>query len=158
MPSYKHLINQAHVDGIERVNVVCIIRNERNEFLICQRSATKQFYPNVWHVPGGAVEEGEDPEQTIQREMQEELDVQVLDSALVPIDFEYLHGDKRARNLTFDVLITGTIHLNEENQAWEFMSPEKAMRFLSPTFETFNKMVTDYVTQTTTSAIFPASN
>jgi len=43
--------------------------------LLGQRAPTRVFYPNVWDVFGGHIERGEQPDQTLVRELQEELDI-----------------------------------------------------------------------------------
>jgi len=43
--------------------------------LLGQRSPTRSFYPGVWDIFGGHIEPGEQPEQTLIRELQEELGI-----------------------------------------------------------------------------------
>ena len=50
-----------------------IIRSQR--ILLGQRSAMREFYPGVWDVFGGHVEPGAGYEQTLIRELQEEIDI-----------------------------------------------------------------------------------
>src|SRR5215211_3950590 len=50
-----------------------IIQSQR--ILLGQRSATREFYPDVWDVFGGHMEPGEGQEQTLVRELQEELGI-----------------------------------------------------------------------------------
>jgi 8-oxo-dGTP diphosphatase len=46
-----------------------------NRILLGKRSASRAFYPNVWDVFGGHIEPGEQPDQTLVRELQEELGI-----------------------------------------------------------------------------------
>ncbi|MER7363468.1 NUDIX hydrolase [Nonomuraea wenchangensis] len=39
----------------------------------CHRSAGRRWYPDVWDLPGGHVEDGEDPKESLVRELREEL-------------------------------------------------------------------------------------
>lgn len=50
-----------------------IIRS--GKILLGLRSAGRKFYPNVWDVFGGHVEPGEEHDQTLFRELQEELGI-----------------------------------------------------------------------------------
>jgi 8-oxo-dGTP diphosphatase len=50
-----------------------IVRSHR--ILLGHRAARRTFYPNVWDVFGGHVEPGEGHEQTLVRELQEELGI-----------------------------------------------------------------------------------
>src|SRR5688572_22955791 len=55
--------------------VVAALIVESQMILLGQRSPTRAFYPNVWDVFGGHLEAGEQPHQTLVRELQEELDI-----------------------------------------------------------------------------------
>ena len=51
-----------------------VIRNKKNQILIMSRKNKKTFR-NCWEFPGGKVGNGELPEQTAIRELQEELNI-----------------------------------------------------------------------------------
>ncbi|WP_129731291.1 MULTISPECIES: (deoxy)nucleoside triphosphate pyrophosphohydrolase [Bacillaceae] len=52
--------------------VGAVIFNETDDILCALRSPEMDL-PNLWEFPGGKVEEGEQPEDTLSREIQEEL-------------------------------------------------------------------------------------
>ncbi len=54
--------------------VAAIIVRE-NQILLGQRSPNRAFYPDVWDVFGGHIEPDEQPDQTMIRELQEELGI-----------------------------------------------------------------------------------
>ena len=78
--------------------------------LLGRRSATRRFYPDVWDVFGGHVEPGEQPHQTLVRELQEEL-------GITPTQWTFLetfrlslapHDNGRSDELTVHLyLVTG---------------------------------------------------
>ncbi|WP_105614722.1 (deoxy)nucleoside triphosphate pyrophosphohydrolase [Vallitalea okinawensis] len=58
----------------KKIKVVCaIIENPHTEILCALRSLQMPL-PNTWEFPGGKVEEGENLQQAIEREIKEELD------------------------------------------------------------------------------------
>ena len=50
-----------------------IVKSDR--ILLGHRSEQRAFYPNVWDVFGGHMEPGEQPEETLVRELQEEVGI-----------------------------------------------------------------------------------
>ena len=48
---------------------------EGDRILLGRRSPDRAFYPDVWDVFGGHIEPGEQPEQTLIREVEEELGI-----------------------------------------------------------------------------------
>ena len=59
------------------IQVVCAIILNQNKILITQRSE-KMKLPLKWEFPGGKLEEGENEEEAIIREIKEELNIEIL--------------------------------------------------------------------------------
>ncbi len=60
----------------EKVNICAGgILCKENKILLGKRSAHRSFYPDVWDIIGGHGVSNETPEQTLARELKEELDV-----------------------------------------------------------------------------------
>jgi len=57
--------------------VVAGILRDGDKVLLCHRHPQRQWYPNVWDLPGGHVEPGEQPVEALVRELLEELAVVV---------------------------------------------------------------------------------
>ncbi|AKL94815.1 ADP-ribose pyrophosphatase [Clostridium aceticum] len=56
--------------------VAAIIKNQEEEILIAKRKEGKVL-AGFWEFPGGKVEEGEEPEISLQRELLEEMNLQI---------------------------------------------------------------------------------
>ncbi|MEM7337235.1 MAG: NUDIX domain-containing protein [Actinomycetota bacterium] len=52
--------------------------------LLCHRHPDRQWYPDVWDLPGGHIDDGEAPSDALRRELQEELGVSVDLSSVEP--------------------------------------------------------------------------
>jgi 8-oxo-dGTP diphosphatase len=66
--------------------VACALVDADNRVLLAQRPEGKQF-AGLWEFPGGKVEAGETPEETLVRELQEELGVETKAACLAPLTF-----------------------------------------------------------------------
>ncbi len=60
--------------------------NDKNEVLLAQRPAGKSM-AGLWEFPGGKIEEGENPEFTLMRELEEELGIETRECCFSPIGF-----------------------------------------------------------------------
>lgn len=58
-------------------HVACGLLVRTGRVLLMHRSPAKTFNPNVWDLPGGHLEPGEDSRQALVREIREELDVSI---------------------------------------------------------------------------------
>jgi len=71
------------------IKVVCAIIEYEDKILIAQRSETMSL-PLKWEFPGGKIEEGENKEEALEREINEELKMQVeVKEALTPVEHHY---------------------------------------------------------------------
>jgi 8-oxo-dGTP diphosphatase len=61
--------------GAVLIRVVDHGRDEAALVLLGRRAANREFYPDVWDVPGGHLEPGESSEQALVRELREEIGV-----------------------------------------------------------------------------------
>jgi 8-oxo-dGTP diphosphatase len=56
--------------------VAAIIINHKNEILIARRKPEKS-QGGLWEFPGGKIEQGETPEESLKRELKEEMNIEV---------------------------------------------------------------------------------
>jgi 8-oxo-dGTP diphosphatase len=64
----------------------CALVDSDGRVLIAQRPAGKAM-AGLWEFPGGKIEGGERPEETLMRELKEELNIIVKESCLAPLTF-----------------------------------------------------------------------
>ncbi len=64
----------------------CALVDADGRVLIARRPAGKDM-AGLWEFPGGKVDQGERPEQTLIRELREELGIQVQEACLAPLTF-----------------------------------------------------------------------
>ena len=64
----------------------CALVDADNRVLIAQRPEGKQL-AGMWEFPGGKVEPGETPEETVVRELAEELGIETKTACLAPLTF-----------------------------------------------------------------------
>jgi len=73
--------------------VACALVNEAHHVLLTQRPKGKSL-AGLWEFPGGKMEAGETPEESLVRELDEELGIKVKTGDLQPFNFaSYIHTD-----------------------------------------------------------------
>ena len=143
------LITQAQNDGIQRLNVAAVLFDDQGKMLITQRSITKKYLPNVWHIPGGQIDEGETVEEALKREVKEELDLQITEiMADTGVVHDYAgHGDLKSRTLFILAKSQGVITLDHENQAYKYIDKGEINEYLEPFVQEVNHRIFDAATQ-----------
>src|ERR1700754_682559 len=66
--------------------VACALIDADKRVLLAQRPPGKTL-AGLWEFPGGKIETGERPEQTLIRELQEEIGITVNEACLAPLTF-----------------------------------------------------------------------
>ena len=89
--------NIIHEKGIWHREVAVWIMNEKGEILLQKRAANKRQEPNKWAICAGHVEAGESVEDSMIREMEEELGIKVNMNQL-----EFLKIYKKQNNIPND--------------------------------------------------------
>ena len=71
------------------LRVACAIIERKGKVLAVQRSGSMNL-PLKWEFPGGKIDQGEQPEQCVVREVTEELHIQItVDRSLPPVSHDY---------------------------------------------------------------------
>ncbi|MDO8241031.1 MAG: NUDIX hydrolase [Candidatus Moranbacteria bacterium] len=121
-------------------SVAAIIKNEKDEILMLDR----KNFPFGWACPAGHVEEGEEPEEAMVREVQEETGLDVTKFKLILHEFldwnECKRGVKGHDFFVYEITgWTGEIEQNKlesKDLQWKTISEIKNMQ-LEPAWEYF---------------------
>jgi 8-oxo-dGTP pyrophosphatase MutT (NUDIX family) len=126
-----------------------VICNAEGRVLIIKRAKINDVLPKYWDIPGGTLEDGEDPAAGAIRETREETG---LDIANLRLFFEYSNVDA-VKNKQFITLVFlahhlgGEIALNpEEHEEYAWIAPEevgkyKTVGYLKECLKTVEKII-----------------
>ena len=78
-------MSESQAVGVHQVVAGLLV--DADKVLLCHRSAGRRWYPNVWDLPGGHVEENEAPPVALVRELHEELGIVIPE----PTDPAFAH-------------------------------------------------------------------
>lgn len=94
------------------INVVCVILENTDGQIFVARRPEGKTLAGGWEFPGGKIEVDETPERALEREIQEELEIQIaVGDALPPSSYDYDFGTVvllpfRANILSGDINLT----------------------------------------------------
>lgn len=71
------------------ITVAALIKNEEGKVLMLQHKKHK----DIWNLPGGKVEDGDAPRDTLQRELKEELGIDIVIIGLIGFREKYWEND-----------------------------------------------------------------
>lgn len=107
-----------------------ILLNERDEVLLVRRSKGDNKRPGEWDIPGGAIDDGEDPRTAVIREIQEEVGI-----TLSPDQVHIIYAETTVYEESLYVVRiqyaarvdNATVVLSDEHDEYQWLSPEKAL-------------------------------
>jgi 8-oxo-dGTP diphosphatase len=112
--------------------VHAVIYNDDRKMLIIKRAKVNDVLPECWDIPGGTLEDGEDPATGAIREAKEETGLEITDLRLF---FEHSNIDA-AKNKQFVTLVFaakypgGEVKLNpEEHEEYKWIAPEEIEKY-----------------------------
>lgn len=107
-----------------------IIENDVGEILLVRRKL--EPHKGTWDVPGGFVEQGETLEESVIRELQEELSVKVDNIAYITSMADvYEHGGVIVRTICFIMsarIASGTLKAADDVSAYAFFKKEDVLK------------------------------
>ncbi len=111
-----------------------VIFDESGRVLLCKRAAYKKIAPNMWHLPGGAVELDENPIEAVTREIKEELDLDTI--AIFPTKMRLTYPVAGGYHQTHIFLVEAPrqtpVLKTEENSEARFVTLEEVTALIEP--------------------------
>lgn len=119
--------------------------NEQGDILCALRSPEMSL-PNLWEFPGGKIEEGEMPEQSLIREIQEELDCTVEVYELIE-DVVHEYPNVIVNLLTYKTkIVEGTPTAREHAELkWVPLQELRSLEWAPADIPTIDKLLADKV-------------
>ncbi|WP_166240955.1 (deoxy)nucleoside triphosphate pyrophosphohydrolase [Paenibacillus turpanensis] len=112
---------------MKTIDVVgAVITNEEGQILCALRSE-KMSQPGMWEFPGGKIESGETHEQSLVREIREELGCEILVGELLSDD-TYEYPAVRVRLITYFAAIGSGTPVPNEHEKLEWVDRADLMR------------------------------
>lgn len=107
--------------------VAGVIKNDKGEILCTLRDQGKYDYVSFkWEFPGGKIEEGETLEQTLTRELQEELEIEVkIENFLYQVEHDY--PDFHLSMAVFDCELISTEMKMNVHKGIKWLKPSELM-------------------------------
>ncbi len=104
------------------IRVTCaIIRNEENEVLVVQRGENTD-HPLKWEFPGGKIDADETEEESVIREIKEELSIDIVICKRLP-ETDYDYGTKQIKLIPFVCDTLDDLPFLTEHIAFKWLSP-----------------------------------
>jgi 8-oxo-dGTP diphosphatase len=109
---------------MKKINVAgAVILNDKGQVLCALRSSSMSM-PNLWEFPGGKIEPGETAEESLVREIHEELGCIVTIADQIE-DVEHLYPTVLVRLLTYKAYITEGEPTAKEHARIDWFSPNE---------------------------------
>lgn len=107
-----------------KLGVLALITNNKGEILLTQRNEPRfKLWHKKWQLPGGGVENGETVEETVTREVKEELGVDVKIIKLLPfIGSTIWHFKRYSRKVTLLCFHCQITNGQPNNKHWETLN------------------------------------
>lgn len=110
------------------INVVgAIIRNKEGKILIAQRNLNKN-QGGLWEFPGGKIEEGETKEKAIEREIKEELDMDIKCESLFD-EHAYEYPNKTINLIVLNCSMIGDSYRALEHEDLKWVTEDEMANF-----------------------------
>ncbi|WP_342527689.1 (deoxy)nucleoside triphosphate pyrophosphohydrolase [Chryseomicrobium sp. FSL W7-1435] len=108
----------------KHVNVVGAVLVNETKQIFCALRSPQMSLPNLWEFPGGKIEPGESPEETLKRELMEELKIEVTVGEEVESTY-YEYDSFTIQLTTFYTKIQSGTPILTEHADYKWLSAEE---------------------------------
>lgn len=132
-------VRVTHDNGEHLRDVVAGLLRHNDHVLLCHRHSERQWYPDVWDLPGGHVQPHEDPLEALHRELREELGINIT-AHDQPHDFEHKEASLRLRAWIIDEWVGNPANLAREEHdkiAWFSLGDSRSLPLAHPGYVAF---------------------
>lgn len=108
-----------------------VLSNSQDKILLLKRSLQSKTFPGFWQLPEGKMEFGEQAQQTLEREVKEELGCQLLGiTTKVAVSLPYTIGGEKFHLLRIVMMakLKGKITLSKEAIAYKWLDKEEILK------------------------------
>jgi 8-oxo-dGTP pyrophosphatase MutT (NUDIX family) len=124
------------------LGVKALIRNQEGKFLLLKLNAEKMKGKEIWDLPGGRIQKSETLEETLQRELQEEIGEAPLSSMtpfMMVLSKVRVLAEEEDRGLIYAVYSCEALQdfspsLSQEHEEYGWFNSSQVAILLKPTF------------------------
>lgn len=127
----------------EIVLIVTAIIEKNAKILFLKRSKNNNNFKGYWQLPEGKLEFGEQSEQTLIREIKEEIGMEIVNYNLIAthaISIKLNHGVYHLVRIIYKAEITGKIVLSGEHDQYQWVNPQEIDK-LSPRIDGLDQII-----------------
>jgi 8-oxo-dGTP pyrophosphatase MutT (NUDIX family) len=113
---------------MKEINKALVKRGDK--YLVILRSPSAPYFPEHWDLPGGDLEQGEDPHASLEREIKEETDLTAKAKNLVgEYEFDLDNAGKTTHHITiYDTeSFFGEVRISEEHTAYGWKTRDEIL-------------------------------
>lgn len=112
-----------------------IVQEKTSKILISQRASTVDWQPDQWEITYGRIDQYEDPETGLKREVTEEIGITDLSIQRVLRVWHIYRGPKKAENDLIGITYLCSTNVTEakisdEHQAYQWVTPQQALSLI----------------------------
>lgn len=119
-------VNDGVNDGVTHNVVVAVFNDEMKVLLLKRSDYPDQWMPSKWSLPGGKIEDGEEPADAAKREIEEETGIK-LEKAIET--FVIQRSEDNVEHLFVAKSSTNEVTLDKENSAFEWVDANTVKDF-----------------------------